>query len=495
MNPFRTTAALGFAMVALAGCGGGSDDTAQPPAPTLAAPTNFSVELGNLASFQWSATLGATRYELHADPDGSGPLAETKLKDQEQSSGTGFGYQSSDSKTFIGGVYGLDVLNLTARLNATYRLRACNATECGPFTPPQSLDIVHRVSNEFPSGRVPLKSATGLDNLPRLSKDGLTLAIPSPAADASSAVLVFTRSSSTQPWQQQAVLASGKRNFGMQIALSADGSTLAVRSLEQIDAYPNTNTSVVYAFQRNGSTWSQQAYFEPPSAPSACPQPCNVVMPSTSQMALSANGNALAVSVSYFSPGNTEIGAVLTYIRNESTWSQQVLLEAGNAAVSAMALSGDGSTLAVNEGAENGNFASLKTPYVRIFAQQGNGPWSQQARIPAGIASITGFFNPNGGPHSAMALSGDGNTLAVHALNAPGHPTPELDLKPADLSCGGIATDAWYIALYARNGSTWQRQTAISRGIAGTWALASDGNALFYGNTLFSRSNGAWACP
>ena len=52
-----------------------------------------------------------------------------------------------------------------------------------------------------------------------------------------------------------------------------------------------------------------------------------------------------------------------------------------------------------------------------------------------------------------------------------------------------------YMALYARNSSTWQRQAAISRENADSWALASDGNAVFYGNALFTRSNGTWACP
>ena len=73
----RTAAALGCALVALAGCGGGSDDAAPPPAPGLAAPTNFTFEL----NFRWTATPGATRYELHVDPDGPGPLPEAKAAD------------------------------------------------------------------------------------------------------------------------------------------------------------------------------------------------------------------------------------------------------------------------------------------------------------------------------------------------------------------------------------------------------------------------------
>src|SRR5690606_28350233 len=140
---------------------------------------------------------------------------------------------------------------------------------------------------------------------------------------------------------------------------------------------------------------------------------------------------------------------------------------------SSMALSNDGSTLVVNEGSLDtlrGPLTST-TPYIRVFVQQG-GSWTQQARIPAGIASTT---DVSGSLYSAMALSGDGNTLAVHAVNVPGHQTPELDVQPGAVSCGAMA-DNWYIALYARNGTTWQRQAAVSRGLAGRWAIAPDGN-------------------
>jgi len=103
-------------------------------------------------------------------------------------------------------------------------------------------------------------------------------------------------------------------------------------------------------------------------------------------------------------------------------------------------------------------------------------------------------FDISGFERSAVELSRDGNTLAVHARNTPGHPNPALDLRAPDLSCGSLATDGWYVALYAREGSNWQRQTAISRGLRTSWALASDGNALWYGGEMFTRSSNGWTC-
>ncbi|MBO9679259.1 MAG: hypothetical protein J7556_13550 [Acidovorax sp.] len=438
---------------------------------------------------------GATRYELYADPDGAGPLPEAKVDDYNQTSGTGFQYLQVGAQGFTGALYGTGTAaSMTASLNSSYRLRACDASGCGAFTAAKAHDIANGISHEFASGRVPLRSSRGLDGNPRLSQDGLTLAVRAPSAGADSAVYVFTRGSSAQLWRLHAELRSGKSYFGQQIALSADGSTLAVQANEQSSGDVNAYKGVVYLYQRSGSTWNQQAYFKAPSAPSACTQPCRADI--TGQLALSADGNLLAASAGFGTSagsGSTSIGAVVTYTRTGASWTQQAYLETGGRLVSSLALSNDGNTLAVNEGALDTRDAQLaaNTPFVRVFARQGNGTWSQQARMPAGVVAtvdITGSLS------SAMALSSDGNTLAVHALNVPGHQTSALDLKAADLSCGAMV-DAWYVALYVRNGSTWQRQTAISRGLAGYWALASDGGALFYGNALFARNGGIWACP
>lgn len=487
MNPLRATLALGCSLLILTGCGGGSSDV--PPPSTLAAPTNFSVKLSYLEYFQWSASPGANRYELHADPDGSGPLPEIKLSDYNDASRTGFQYQSYDAQTFTGNVYGLDVLNLTARLNATYRLRACDASGCGDFTAPRSLDIVNGISHEFPSGRTHLSSSMPF----KLSKDSLTLAIAIPRADADSAVYLFGRASSTQPWQQQALLRTGKANFADRIALSADGTTLAAHAWESVDNASGDSQSVVYTYQRSGSTWLQQATLNAPSAPSTCPQPCRAV---GSDLALSADGNLLAMSLGFNTSagvGSTSIGAVATYVRNDAIWSPQALLETGGPSVELMALSDDGKTLAVNQGAFYRNTPSPQTttPFALIFTQQDNGTWSQQARIPVGIVY---FVDIAAGSYSTMKLSGDGNTLAVLARNAPGYQPPELDIHATDLSCGPMVGNM-YMALFARNGTAWQRQAAVSRGYSTWWALASDGSGLFYGDALFSRSNGVWACP
>ena len=471
-DSLRTAAALGCALVALAGCGGGSDDAAPPPAPGLAAPTNFTFEL----NFRWTATPGATRYELHVDPDGPGPLPETKAADGTNDDGRGFRYQPRGSQRFTGTFYdpSNDALDLATRINATYRLRACDAQGCGTFTAP----IVNEPSYEFPSGRVPIFHS--------LSKDGLTLAIGQPSADADSTVAVFTRSSRAHPWQQQALLRSGNAQFGAILALSDDGNTLAINEPvpPQGDLIPSGTRSYIY--QRSGSTWSQQASLEPSNFPSACQQPCSA---SVSKLALSADGSLLAGSINFYSQATRKyMSAVVVYARNGATWSQQALLETGHRSADIMALARDGKTLAVNQGAK---YRSESVPsFALVFTQQSNGTWSQQASIPVGIWY---FMDIAAGAYSSMQLSDDGNTLAVLASNR----AEDRAIQAADLSCGPLERHGYYMALFTRNGTAWQRQAAISRGYdsASMWALARDGNALLYGNEMFTRSNGAWACP
>lgn len=476
-NSLRTAAALGCALVALAGCGGGSDDTAPPPAPGLAAPTNFTFEL----YFRWTAAPGATRYELYVDPDGPGPLPEAKAADTSSDNWRGFRYQSRGSQGFTGTFNDPSnaTLNQATRINATYRLRACDANGCGTFTAP----IVNEPSYEFPSGRVPIFHSQ--------SKDGLTLAINQSDYDKKIyEVAVYTRSSSAHPWQQQVVLRSGDVFFGNPLALSDDGNTLAIN--EQVPAENNLTPSSArtYIYQRSGSTWSQQASLTPSNIPSACQQPCSTY---ASKLALSADGSLLAVPIQLRSdtPQYKTMGTVVIYARNGANWSQQALLETGDIHVDFMALARNGKTLAVNQGAIR---RSESTPsFALVFTQQSNGTWSQQARIPVGLKTGTDITSMDS---SDMKLSDDGNTLAVLAMNRPDDLSGRA-VHATDLSCGPLSKDGYYMAFFTRSGTAWQRQAAISRGYESSpmWALARDGNALLYGNEMFTRSNGAWACP
>ncbi|AOG23599.1 hypothetical protein [Acidovorax sp. RAC01] len=486
-NSVRAAAALGCAALALTGCGGGSSDA--PPPSTLPAPADFAAQ--NFWDFTWAATPGATRYELHMDPDGAGPRPEARVDDFNEALVTGFRYAPTGVQRFAGSLLG-DVPPVD-RLNAGYRLRACDANGCGAFTGTLNVDLARRISRELAGAHAPLQSSQRslLDTSVRLSADGLTLAV------GTNALNIFTRASLAQPWQAAALTSAGAGG-GAPIALSADGSTVAQRASVPVPGNEYRPRRVVHLYQRSGATWDLQASPEEPSIPSGCVAPCRADI--ADPFALSADGNVLAAAVNVTVPqglGSQSTGTgVVIYLRSGNAWAQQAYVDNGGKAVSSLALSGDGTTVAVNEGALNSihgrDSLTTTTPFVRILVRQGDGSWSQQARFPAGVVQA---LDVSGSRFSAMALSHDGSTLALHALNVPGHQTPELDLQRADLSCGAVAADAWYVGLHARNGSTWQRQAAISRGLETRLALASNGDALFYDGALFTRSNGTWACP
>ncbi len=470
IHPLRTALALGCSALALIGCGGGSDDAPPPsPAPTLAAPTNFTYEV----YLRWTATPGATHYELYVDPDGPGPLPESKAPARDDNGGNGFSVDaySKDSQMLMGSFYdgNFKALGLATTINATYRLRACDAQGCGSFTAP----IGQEYSYELPSGRVPISHSQ--------SKDGLTLAIRHSDYDKKIyEVVVFTRSSLAHPWQQQAVLPSG---YGS-LALSDDGNTLATTgSVPSEGTSPASTRTRIY--QRSGTTWSEQASLDYSNLRADCLlQPCGAGVHDSK---LSADGNVLAQSISFYTPATGKYTAgVVIHARSGATWSQQALLETGDHSAYIMALARDGKTLAVNQGSDYS-----PPSFALVFAQQSNGTWSQQARIPVGTMYMMLGVPPQVG---GMQLSDDGNTLAVLALH---WSTSGPAVQAADLSCDPMSGGGLYMTLFTRNGTAWQRQAAILPNTSGRrgWALARDGNALLYDNELFTRSNGVWTCP
>jgi hypothetical protein len=259
------------------------------------------------------------------------------------------------------------------------------------------------------------------------------------SANAAGAVYVYSRSGST--WVHQAYVKASNTgtddNFGNSVALSADGNTLAVGAYGEdsnaigVNGNQAGNSSpasgAVYVFSRSGSTWVQQAYVKASNTGADDYFGENV--------ALSADGNTLAVGARYEDSnangigGNqtnnsaSNAGAVYVYSRSGTTWSPQAYVKASNTEGGdffgwSVALSADGNTLAVGATNENSNATGIggdqtnnsasQSGAVYVFSRSGS-TWSQQAYVKA---SNTGAFDSFG---ASVALSADGNTLAVGA--------------------------------------------------------------------------------
>jgi hypothetical protein len=154
-------------------------------------------------------------------------------------------------------------------------------------------------------------------------------------------------------------------------------------------------------------------------------------------VALSADGNTLAVGASYESSLAIDIdgnqnnnsapyaGAVYLFTRNAAgTWNQQAYVKASNTETHdrfgfSVALSADGNTLAVGARGESSDADGIdrdqtnndagQAGAVYLFTRNAAGAWGQPAYIKASNSERYDHFG-----HS-MALSADGNTLAVGA--------------------------------------------------------------------------------
>lgn len=294
--------------------------------------------------------------------------------------------------------------------------------------------------------------------------------------------------------------------FGRSVAISGDGSTLAIGApLEDSGALgingPQDDDSAedsgaVYVFTRDDSgAWAQQAYIKASNTHARDEFGWSV--------ALSGDGNTLAVGAhweSSVSSGvdadqtdkrHSESGAVYVFTRSGGSWSQQVFIKASNSIYGdhfghSVALSSDGHTLAVGapressattgiDGDQSDDSASWAGA-VYVFTRVG-GTWSQQAYVKASNTGKNDWFG------DSVALSADGDTLAVGAASEDSSATG-VNGDQTDNS----ATWAGAVYVFTRSGGTWSQQAylkAFNTGPADNFgrsvALTSDGNMLAVG--------------
>jgi hypothetical protein len=308
------------------------------------------------------------------------------------------------------------------------------------------------------------------------------------------AAYVFSRSGTT--WTQRALLQPSSLNvgdgFGVAVAVSGDGNTIAVGAYG--DSSVASGSGAVYVFSCIGGQWSQQALVKASNAGAGDRFGANV--------SLSADGNTLAVGApdedsSSFGINGVQnenaanSGAVYVFTRSGAAWTQQAYVKASNTGAgdsfgSAVRLSSTGDTLAVgayNENSAatgvNGNQADESAPdagAVYVFTRSG-AAWSQQAYVKASNTDAGDDF----GLH--LALSGDGNTLAVGARGE----------ASASTGINGIQTDnlaefTGAVYVFTRSGATWTQQAYVKASNAQTddrfgrsVALSADGNVLVVG--------------
>ncbi|MEW8086975.1 MAG: FG-GAP repeat protein [Candidatus Thiodiazotropha endolucinida] len=292
--------------------------------------------------------------------------------------------------------------------------------------------------------------------------------------------------------------------FGVSVALSADGNTMAISATG--DDSPATgvdgdqlgdssgSSGAVFLFVREGTSWRQQAYIKSSNS--------DMEDDFGGSLALSSNGDVLAVgalsedSAAIGVNGNQadnsaeDSGAVYLFERSASSWTQQAYIKASNAgaedAFGTVALSGDGNTLAVAAHLEdsaargihvsqaNNSGSSSGAVYLFVRTEQG---WNQQAYIKASNTDELDFFG------SSIVLSDDGNTLAVGAM---GEDSLAAGINGDQSDNTGDSSGAVY--LFTRNAGWWEQQAYIKASntdstdfFGSDVAMSSDGNRLAIG--------------
>lgn len=314
-------------------------------------------------------------------------------------------------------------------------------------------------------GRLAFDPAEHLDDAGAVVGD---VADASPDATPGSFV-AYIKASNTETFDQ----------FGSAIALSRDGSTLAVGAPGEdsdaaaVDGPQGNNASpqsgAVYVFGRVGTSWQQQAYIKPTSPSSGDVFGWSV--------ALSDDGSVLVVGAPLEDSATVGVdstagdvspdydaGAAYIFVRSGATWAQTTYLKASNTDSLddfgvAVAVSGDGSYVAVGAGYEDsaatvidGNQASNtagEAGAVYMFFN-GGAAWTQQAYIKPTNTDAGDRFGVS------VALAADGATLVVGA---------EAE-DSAATSIGGdqnddTATEAGAVYVFARSGTTWTQQAYL----------------------------------
>ena len=282
-------------------------------------------------------------------------------------------------------------------------------------------------------------------------------------------------------------------SFGFAVALSSDGSTLAVGAPRESSAATGLNgdqaddsalhAGAVYLFARENRLWQQQAYIKASNAGRSDNFGYTI--------SLSADGNTLAVGAPGEDSGLTDAGAVYTFVRSNNAWQEQAIIQASNRGFTdrfgfAISLSADGNTLAVGTPSEdstatgvNGNQGSdlaNSTGAAYVFVRDG-GLWQQQAYIKASNSEQSDNFG------TAVSISADGNSLVV---GAPGEDSASTGINGDQSDNSASGSGALYI--FVRSDGLWQQQAYIKASNSGevdgfgrAVSLSANGNTLAVG--------------
>jgi hypothetical protein len=295
-----------------------------------------------------------------------------------------------------------------------------------------------------------------------IAADGNTLVVYGDAAnnqEGSGSAYVFVREGNT--WSEQVIIKDNGLS-GARFSLSADGSTLAIG---------HSGENSVYVYTRSNSIWSQQATIQRPDGFGF-------------SVDISADGNTLA-------GGSLSSNKVYVFTRGEDRWLEQATFQSddidpGDSFGSSIALSSDGNTLAagapgessaaIGIGGDESNNGLSYAGAVYVFSRSAN-TWARQAYVKASNTGENDYFG------DSVALSGDGNTLAVGAF---GEASTAIGVDGDETI--NTADQAGAVYVFSRTSDAWVQQayvkasnTGLNDSFGSSIDLNEDGNIMAVG--------------
>ncbi|MBI1352848.1 MAG: hypothetical protein GC160_00775 [Acidobacteria bacterium] len=315
----------------------------------------------------------------------------------------------------------------------------------------------------------------------------------------SGAAYVFVRTNGV--WSQQAYIKASNPGAGDQfgIAVGISGDTIIVGARQEDSSGTGVNpnsqsdngaqdSGAAYVFQRNGTTWTQQAYLKA----------SNTDAGDQFGWAVGISGDTVIVGA-YFEDSNgagtasgaqsnnssQDSGAAYVFVRSGSTWSQQAYLKAstngsGDRFGDAVTIAGDTAVVGarledsngtgVNPNAQNNNGTDASGA-VYVFVRSG-AAWSQQAYLKASNTGVDDNFG------SSLAIYGD--TLVVGAVN---EDSIGVGVNP-NAQADNTASNAGAAYVFQRSGTTWSQQAYLKASNTGAEDLFGGSVAILANRIL-----------
>jgi hypothetical protein len=349
-----------------------------------------------------------------------------------------------------------------------------------------------------------------------LSGDGLVMAVGAPAengggvgvnppqnimtAEWSGAVYLYRKVAGT--WTPEAYLKASDSaqgaQFGFAVALSADGSTLAVGAPTAETALPFdfTTNGQIYVFRHSASGWVQSDLLQCPLAlpPTDDLYSSRIADGCGAALSMSASGDVLAAAwADEYVPDSVHVSApahLFVFEHSAQAWSatsitpnRNTMGDEGHSPV--LALSGDGLTLAAGWGSDpsasigvNGDRTNGQAPYagaVHVY-RKGTGDWAEEAYLKASNTDASDGFGVS------VAVSADGSMLVA---GAPGESSASTGINGDGSDNASPGSGAAYV--FRRNGTSWQQVAYVkalnanvgtSNGFGAQVALSGTGERL-----------------